>query len=430
MDSRESLPRRDGAWPGVARNDTERPLTSTGTRETPTRREDGQILVLFALAAVVIIGMVGLVLDGGSTFAQRRGEQNSADLAAEDGANAYLNCSPSCTVAQRQAAAVNAANAAAGRNGYVNGVDNAVVSVPDPEILQSGAQVTVSITAPHANSFARVYGQNSWNVSVTASAISGSVDTAIGAAPWTMSIGAFNADGSPKYTSSNPQDFGEGNGSDYPLSALDISWTDFNGGNNVNTSEVAGIIDGSNVVTATFAFDQYLGQHNQGTHNALYGDVDQSLAGHDVPVPIVGPGSPNCSSPTTYQDGCFKGWAIFHVISAAGGSQKNITGYFISDFTQSALSVGECRTPPCGNSGDVRPIQQLAGSTDGLRAEVRPLRRHAVRLIVALSGSAWADAIRGSDRAGERSVGRWAPQWVAEWVRHLARATARLSGRP
>ena len=54
-------------------------------------RERGQILVLFALSAIALIAMVGLVLDGGGAFAQRREEQNGADLAALAGANAYMN---------------------------------------------------------------------------------------------------------------------------------------------------------------------------------------------------------------------------------------------------------------------------------------------------------------------------------------------------
>ena len=45
------------------------------------------------LGWLVIIGMVGLVLDGGGAFAQRRSEQNAIDLAALAGANAYLNTS-------------------------------------------------------------------------------------------------------------------------------------------------------------------------------------------------------------------------------------------------------------------------------------------------------------------------------------------------
>ena len=328
-------------------------------RDVRPERERGQILVVFAIALIAIIGMVGLVLDTGSAFAQRRNEQNAVDLASMAGANAYLNCI-GCTVAQRTTAAQNAAVAAATRNGYTNGTNGVTLPTPTVTLLASGARVTVNLTAAHPNTFARVLGINTWNVSVTASAITGTVDTAVGAAPWTMSINAFNPDGTPKYGSSNPQDFGESNG-DYPTSALDIAWTDFNGNNNVNSSEVSGIISGSNVVTATFAYGQYLGQHNQGNHSTLYGDVDQYLSGETIPVPVVGSGP--CNAPQqAHTDGCFKGWAFFHVISASGGSSKTIRGYFADDFVSSPLSVGDCPanpTVPCGTVTNGSPFDNL-----------------------------------------------------------------------
>ena len=48
-----------------------------GLRSRSRQREDGQILVLFALSAIAIMAAVGLVLDGGGAFAQRRVEQTS-----------------------------------------------------------------------------------------------------------------------------------------------------------------------------------------------------------------------------------------------------------------------------------------------------------------------------------------------------------------
>jgi Flp pilus assembly protein TadG len=45
----------------------------------------GQTLVLFALGLVALLGMVGLVIDGGNAFAQQRKTQNGADAAAEAG---------------------------------------------------------------------------------------------------------------------------------------------------------------------------------------------------------------------------------------------------------------------------------------------------------------------------------------------------------
>jgi Flp pilus assembly protein TadG len=319
--------------------------------------ERGQILVLFAVGAIVLIGMVGLVLDGGDTYGQRRAEQNGADLAAMAGANAYMNVyNATKSVASAKTSAQSAAVAAATRNGWTQGTDSATVNVTIT-LVSSGATVKVDVSKPHNNAFARVMGFGSWPVSVTATAVAGTVDTAYGAAPWIMNINAFNTNGTPKYTKSNPIAFGEANG-DYPISATDLAWTDFNGNNNVNTKEVSDIIDGSNVVTSTVDFDQYIGQHNQGNHTALYGDVNTWLAGHDVPVPIVGPGSPNCAAPQqAHQDGCYKGWALFHVISASGGSNKTITGYFLDDFVSEPLSVGSCTAAQqaAGTCGQINP---------------------------------------------------------------------------
>jgi Flp pilus assembly protein TadG len=330
-------------------------------RGTRAEGERGQILVLFALASVVIIGTVGLVIDSGGAFAQRRTEQNAADLAALAGANAYLNTSG--TVATRIAAAKAAATASATRNGYTNGVRGDRVADPSVTLLQSGATVKVDITSSHVNTFARVFGANSWDVAVTATAVGGTVDTGIGAGPWTMSIDAFNANGKPKYTAANPQAFGEVNG-DYPVSALDMSWTDYNGANNVNSIEVSDIVAGSNVVTATFQFGEYLGQHNSGNHATLFDDVNVDLADDILPIPIVGPPvapATTCSNPTTYANGCFKGWALFHVISAQQAA-KTITGYFEETFVSAPLSVGDCPpnpTSPCGVPNLDSPFSRL-----------------------------------------------------------------------
>lgn len=50
------------------------------------RKQEGQVLVLLALALVAMIAMVGLVIDGGNAYAQQRATQNASDAAAEAGA--------------------------------------------------------------------------------------------------------------------------------------------------------------------------------------------------------------------------------------------------------------------------------------------------------------------------------------------------------
>jgi hypothetical protein len=51
------------------------------------RRNAGQTLVLFAVGMIAIIGMVGLIIDGGNAYAQQRSAQNGTDSAAEAGAS-------------------------------------------------------------------------------------------------------------------------------------------------------------------------------------------------------------------------------------------------------------------------------------------------------------------------------------------------------
>ena len=51
-------------------------------RPFPGRRRPGQTLVLFALLFPVLLGMVGLVIDGGLIMAAQRQVQNAADAAA------------------------------------------------------------------------------------------------------------------------------------------------------------------------------------------------------------------------------------------------------------------------------------------------------------------------------------------------------------
>jgi Flp pilus assembly protein TadG len=321
-------------------------------RRPRRQAEHGQILVIFALSITAVIAMVGLVLDGSGAYAQKRIEQNAADLAALAGANTYMNTPGSA--AARTTAAIASARASATKNGYTHGTDGASVDVT-VTLMSSGADLRVTITDPHVNSFARIIpGNDTWDVSVTAMAWAGVIDTAVGAAPWTMHIDAFNPDGSPKYDISNPQNFGTECG-DYPVNGLDMSWTDFNGYDNVNSAEVKHILDGTDVVTATFDLNdggQYLGQHNNGCHTTLWENTNDELTGRDVPIPIVGPPTAPATTckDTTYENGCFKGWAMFHVTGATGGSDKIITGYFLENFRSAPLTVGEC-TPTQAAAG-------------------------------------------------------------------------------
>src|SRR5215211_353853 len=88
------------------------------------RYERGQALIMIALALVGIVGMMGLVVDGGHAFSDRRRAQNAADAAALSSAFTRI----------KGGDWVGAALAAAAENGYNNdGVTNVVVLYSPPK---------------------------------------------------------------------------------------------------------------------------------------------------------------------------------------------------------------------------------------------------------------------------------------------------------
>jgi hypothetical protein len=286
------------------------------------RSEDGQILAIFAVSLIALVAFAGLSIDAGGTYAQRRDQQAAADLASLAGANDYLiNGDSSLAIARARSVAAN--------NGYTDGSNGTSVGVTVD--TSNGVQVSVDLTAPHKNTFVGVLGMATWSVSTHAAALAGFPDTAMGAGPFIFSIAAFNNAGTPTYQTDT--DFGDGNG-DVPNNALDFAWTNYGTGN-VNTSEVSDIISGAEVVNKTLTYGEYIGQHNNGNHTALFSDVDTYLSGLEMPVAVVD------------NNGNFMGWAMFHVTSASGGSSKHIRGYFLSSFISAKLRVSSCAANAC-----------------------------------------------------------------------------------
>ena len=298
-------------------------MANTGQRD-----QRGQIIVVFALALVAIIAMVGLILDGGSSFAQRRSEQNAVDLAALAAANDLI-------VNQGSADWVGTAREVAQENGFEHGVNGVNVDVtckncPGQALDASvpGVQVTVGITAPHQNAFAGVVGMPVWDVSTTATSKTGWPDTANGPAPFILSKEAFDDNGKAKVCTdkNNPCNFNHPTTSegDTPQTATEFAWTNFGydkkceDTGNVSDNDLQSYIAGSASFEVTLDFGCYVAQHNSGQMNNITATL-ASLAPIVFPVPIVD------------TSGNYVGWASFVLTSAhANGSNGYLTGYFES----------------------------------------------------------------------------------------------------
>jgi Flp pilus assembly protein TadG len=315
----------------------------TRLRASGREGEGGQIIVIFALSLVAIIAMVGLVLDGGSAFAQRRAQQNAADLAALAAANDLI-------VNQGGADWVGTARRVTALNGYADGVDGVTVQVScrncpgqDVEDEYAGVQVTVDITGVHQNSFAGVVGMPTWDVGASATSKTGWVDTGVGPGPFIVSENAFSA-GVPLgcKSSATACEFTHPV-SDIPTAATDFTWTDFGydmtcheTGNldedsletgNVDAQDLKDYVDRESTFSLTLRAGCYIAQKNSGEMNVVVARLEE-LAPLTFPVPIVD------------DAGRFVGWASFVMEAASpAGRAGTITGYFESGFQNKRLDV-------------------------------------------------------------------------------------------
>jgi Flp pilus assembly protein TadG len=303
-------------------------MTMGGRMRGPARetRADGQILVIFALSIVTLLGFAGLAIDGGSTFAQQRDQQTASDLAALAAANDFLLTNNETTATTR-------ARAVADANGYTHAGDGTVVDVS--VTASAGVSVRVTITALHQNMMAGVLGMPTWTVSTTATALAGFPDTAYGASPFVFSVLAFGDDGTPLYQSPTCLRHETGPNGDAPVVADAFAWTNYGTGP-VSTSDVSGIISGHLVIDKALRFGEYIGQDNNGIHGGVFDEVNTDLAERVVPAAVVD------------ANGNFAGWSTFHVISAdRTATPKILCGYFVSAFESARLSVTACAANNC-----------------------------------------------------------------------------------
>jgi hypothetical protein len=132
-----------------------------------TERQRGQVLAIFALSLVAVLGAGALAFDGGLMVLERRDQQNAADAAAMAGAR-YVTTNH--TTARSVAANV------ASANGFTHGSGSQVVNIEVPPTTGQFAtwpnaiQVRIENTRPSI--FGAVLGFLNWPVSAQATAAS------------------------------------------------------------------------------------------------------------------------------------------------------------------------------------------------------------------------------------------------------------------
>ena len=310
-------------------------------RTQPREGEKGQVLVVFVLALVAIIGVTGLVLDGGSAFAQRRQQQNVADLAAVAAVTAFINTSGSQS--DKDAAARARALDVAADNGYPNAAaDTSVTITGTPNPLNGSQKYAVTVERPHRNSFSSLLGQPWWDVSASATAIVGKPNGAIGAMPLIFNQKVFQ----PPHNPGRLEEYSlPGTGpEDVPQDATSFNWTVYctaqgNDGE-TNSGQQAECVGNSDTVKdlirqmgkeTTVDVDDDIGPLNAGVHATLFADMRRWID-YEFPVGIVN------------DDGDLVGWAIFHITDTQGASRKVIMGYFVTGIQHEGMTITDGRS--------------------------------------------------------------------------------------
>ena len=126
-------------------------LVAEGFRPRLRRAERGQTLVVVAVMIVVLVAFLGLVIDGGNVYAQRRQLQNAADAAALAGARAQVMQGPDATATT------------ADKYAKANGASSCTV-------VTTTSTVTANVSKKVDTYFARVIGINALPVSASATA--------------------------------------------------------------------------------------------------------------------------------------------------------------------------------------------------------------------------------------------------------------------
>jgi Flp pilus assembly protein TadG len=125
------------------------------------RAERGQVLILFAVFLVGMVGMMALSVDLGVSFTERRAMQNAADAGALAGARVVLK-STSASPLSASSAVSTAANANAMRIGSINQINCSYVDDSDTPlgdcsgvVPSTATGVTVTVQETHSTFFIR-----------------------------------------------------------------------------------------------------------------------------------------------------------------------------------------------------------------------------------------------------------------------------------
>ena len=152
-----------------------------------SERERGQAIVIMVFAIIGVAALVGLAIDGGRVYSDRRQAQNTADASAMAGIRVLAQLMVDCEArsvgndnlvgqavadfAVRNGIAVTSPNSRV-RAAYVDLDDGVLGPVGEGQGIPAGATgIRVTVTTTDTTTFLKVVGQNDYSVGATTTAV-------------------------------------------------------------------------------------------------------------------------------------------------------------------------------------------------------------------------------------------------------------------
>ena len=284
----------------------------------------GQAIVIFVLALVPILGMVGLVIDGGNAFAQRRGDQNATDASALAGALDMAENLPwenkGLVGPNTDADIRGTVVASAAENGItttsatyvnINGVDLGV-AVGSGSIPATAAGVRVVGTKSFSAYFTGAIGFPTWTVTTEATAVAGYVQN-VGRGtvlpitiPLNVTICANNGDATQVLQDGNPYRWPKNRYLSVPIckgpASGNVGWLDWDPPSGGTSEVVDSVLHPDN---PPIDIPDWVAYHETGNVNAgQVADAVNTYSGEIVLIPLFddtcdddpGSGSNDCTT--------------------------------------------------------------------------------------------------------------------------------------
>lgn len=320
----------------------------------PHRSRDGQrgqVLVIVAGGAITLILLMGLVLDGGVAFFNRRDAQNTSDLLALAGSKfvsdvhrGEIQADPSITTtyeALSRVAAANDCTAAAAVpctwqawfvvRGAAGPVDLSAVA-QGSSVPANALGVRVVVTRQPKTFVVGFVGIANWNVITQGTAIAEKLGTA---PPDQLLPIAFKGDPTAAYEAGQVYDLTDGK--DLPGGFGYISWTGSNNAGNLSTS----LCTPNN--PAFLMPTNFPGDPGKTTADDVRACLDRWIAsGQTVLIPIYDTTTGNGNGASYH----IIGVAAFVLTAREQPAVDNIRGYFVEIFTANPVPGGVGALPP------------------------------------------------------------------------------------